>query len=1131
MEGRLFSTSRVAFVLLVGILPVQGATTNSLDLQTDVSADVDAADLVGQDDADVEQINEFQRVAAEVAARQKGMNVADVLEVLGVGSSAAMLLYENAMLAYNSLEVPPTIMRYQSVNSDTGACRIRDYYSYCDWDHEAEPYADFAATETPLSPEDYLRWPDLLTFPTVAQAVVMVVNIEGYDMEAPNLILDRETTVGIFSGNITMWDDERIKRLQSEYVSSRLPSAKITVVVRKDVSGTTDVFKKTLAKFDPDYGALISDLPNTEWTNINPLRFRGNLGVASGVIFNSNSIGYTDLATADAMALMRTAFQQNQGAVVQAGMLGIEYAMFEKGVVLDPVYNTADLMDARGDNAWPITTYTYAIIRTNIRGDRLRQGATCGTVRQLMLFWDWFLSSPHLEEVLAKYASVSMAKSTQEDVLKRLKSVYCESKPIKQADFATGNTGELLTGLGAHIAAPVMELQFLAYSLVDDTANLDFTPNATSTVDKPLNTTEAWRVVVGNDVFQQDWFKNNQYDVKHDLIKGQETYIALPWYLTPLVVIYHLPSNYISANDQLVLDRRAIVDLLNGEIITWDNSHINRLNPWLADRYLDTVILMMGLETEDDVMYQMLFKLLQMPSGISVKGRKRTNMFSSYLQIIQAVENTEGSVAVIPYTALDSQFVRYAHINLVDMQRENAVELSFQSLQQCVGAGSFNPFTFEFQKDVFSVGANNSLCYQLSMPVYVIARYSYADENRFCNNELSPGWQTTAFVRHLFLEETAETNIIHTHSLPLTYLAGHAEHISQVEAALKYMPCGFAIPVNTDNTAFMMFIIILGGSGFVFLLLSTVALACYCQRLKRLKLNPLYGVDVNRVLADLHQALLEETGGNVATYIPQLAAVDPDLFGIGLMTVEGKLFKAGDSEEPFSIQSISKPFLYAFGISYNGFAMMREKVGVEPSGEAFNSEKMGPGNKPFNPYINAGAIATVGMLPFGDTEERYEIIRKYMSDLSFFGDLELDEDVYESETKSADQNRLIGQVLLEHNIVPSEYDMEHGLEAYFMACSTLVTTVDLATMGAVLANAGKHPTTKLDLIAPDIVDEVVSVMMTCGMYNGAGNWMIDVGVPAKSGVSGGIMAVVPNVGAIAVYSPRLNEHYNSVRKG
>lgn len=105
---------------------------------------------------------------------------------------------------------------------------------------------------------------------------------------------------------------------------------------------------------------------------------------------------------------------------------------------------------------------------------------------------------------------VSMAKSTQEDVLKRLKSVYCESKPIKQADFATGNTGELLTGLGAHIAAPVMELQFLAYSLVDDTANLDFTPNATSTVDKPLNTTEAWRVVVGNDVFQQDWFKNNQ---------------------------------------------------------------------------------------------------------------------------------------------------------------------------------------------------------------------------------------------------------------------------------------------------------------------------------------------------------------------------------------------------------------------------------------------------------------------------------------------------------------------------------------------------------------------------------------------------------------------------------------------
>jgi len=390
--------------------------------------------------------------------------------------------------------------------------------------------------------------------------------------------------------------------------------------------------------------------------------------------------------------------------------------------------------------------------------------------------------------------------------------------------------------------------------------------------------------------------------------------------------------------------------------------------------------------------------------------------------------------------------------------------------------------------------------------------------------------EATAFLRYLFLSgPDREKSILREQAFPLTHTAGNEAHVQRLLEVMEYIPCGFPRPPPTSVDSTLLFYVILGAAALSMLVCCCLGVNHHYHRMKRLKLNPLYGINIQKVLENLLEEFKDEKSGAVATYIPQLAVVDPDLFGIAIMTCEGKLYSAGNCHSLFSIQSMSKPFLYAQAVETNGFDMMHAKIGVEPSGDAFNSEKMDKDGKPFNPYINSGAITCVGLLPFGETTTRFETIREFMSSLSYSGDLTMCNDTYQSESSTADQNRLIGKVLLENDILSTSFDVEHGLEAYFMACSTLVSAVECATMVGVLANHGKHPMRDEAIISSDVVDEVNSVMMTCGMYNGAGNWMIDVGIPAKSGVSGGIMAVVPNVCGLAVYSPRLNKHYNSVR--
>ncbi len=280
-------------------------------------------------------------------------------------------------------------------------------------------------------------------------------------------------------------------------------------------------------------------------------------------------------------------------------------------------------------------------------------------------------------------------------------------------------------------------------------------------------------------------------------------------------------------------------------------------------------------------------------------------------------------------------------------------------------------------------------------------------------------------------------------------------------------------------------------------------------------------------LDDLHRRLSNERHGALASYIPELTKADPEWFGICLVTMDGVAYCVGDAARRFTIQSISKPFVYATALADRGREFVATRVGVEPSGDAFNSISLDPQTgAPRNPMINAGAIATTGLVAGDTADAQWQRIHASLS--AFAGrDLDVDESVYRSESATGFRNRAIAWMLKNFGIVDGE--PMPALENYFRQCSLLVDCRDLAGMAATLANGGVHPVTGRRALDAEHVERVLSVMATCGMYDYAGSWLYEVGMPAKSGVGGGIIAVVPGRFGIGVFSPRLDEKGNSVR--
>lgn len=283
-----------------------------------------------------------------------------------------------------------------------------------------------------------------------------------------------------------------------------------------------------------------------------------------------------------------------------------------------------------------------------------------------------------------------------------------------------------------------------------------------------------------------------------------------------------------------------------------------------------------------------------------------------------------------------------------------------------------------------------------------------------------------------------------------------------------------------------------------------------------------------KILNELYQKHLSCTDGHPATYIPELAKANVKNFSIVIATVDGEIFKVGDSEVEFSMQSTSKPFTYGMVLEEMGREFVMSKVGVEPTGEAFNSivELEKNTHRPYNPMINSGAIAISSFIKGGHFNERLHYMTEFFSR---FADhpLRIDETIFESEKTTAHRNRSIAHLLRHFGVIDGKID--ESLDLYFKQCSFMVNTVDLAVMASTLANQGVNPLNGKKALSEEYTGDVLSLMFTCGMYDTSGKWAYSVGIPSKSGVSGAIFGVVPGKMGIAVYSPPINDHGHSIR--
>ena len=269
--------------------------------------------------------------------------------------------------------------------------------------------------------------------------------------------------------------------------------------------------------------------------------------------------------------------------------------------------------------------------------------------------------------------------------------------------------------------------------------------------------------------------------------------------------------------------------------------------------------------------------------------------------------------------------------------------------------------------------------------------------------------------------------------------------------------------------------------------------------------------------------------GAVANYIPELAKANTNEFGICVMSDADKIYFAGDYEKKFTMQSIVKPVILLMALMDKGEEAVRNLVGVESTGkpfDAFNYSDQALKREHINPMINTGAIALCTLINGDSYKEKSERLLNLARKMSDNPNLEIDEDVYLSEKATGNKNRALAYMLKAYGMIYD--DVEDVLDCYFRACSIKVTSIDLAKTAFVLSNKGVNPFTNEEIFSQEYAKYINAVLMTCGMYDGSGEFALNVGVPAKSGVGGGIMAVVPNRMGIGIYSPALDNKGNSV---
>ncbi|XP_043288779.1 glutaminase kidney isoform, mitochondrial isoform X3 [Venturia canescens] len=289
-----------------------------------------------------------------------------------------------------------------------------------------------------------------------------------------------------------------------------------------------------------------------------------------------------------------------------------------------------------------------------------------------------------------------------------------------------------------------------------------------------------------------------------------------------------------------------------------------------------------------------------------------------------------------------------------------------------------------------------------------------------------------------------------------------------------------------------------------------------------------------RHIEDFYWKCKSNTEGKVASYIPQLARMNPDYWGVSVCTIDGQRFSIGDTTIPFTLQSCSKPLTYAIALERLGQEVVHQYVGQEPSGRNFNELVLDYNKKPHNPMINAGAILIISLLktlvkPEMTLAEKFDFTMNYFKRLAGGENMGFNNAVFLSEREAADRNYALGFYMREHKCYPEKTNLREVMDLYFQCCSMEAHCDTMSVMAATLANGGICPITEEKVLKPDGVRDVLSLMHSCGMYDYSGQFAFKVGIPAKSGVSGCLLVVIPNVMGICTWAPPLDPLGNSCK--
>ncbi|MDF1661915.1 MAG: glutaminase A [Planctomycetota bacterium] len=283
-------------------------------------------------------------------------------------------------------------------------------------------------------------------------------------------------------------------------------------------------------------------------------------------------------------------------------------------------------------------------------------------------------------------------------------------------------------------------------------------------------------------------------------------------------------------------------------------------------------------------------------------------------------------------------------------------------------------------------------------------------------------------------------------------------------------------------------------------------------------------------ITKIYHQTKENKSGDVARYIPQLARVDPEQYAVAVCSIDGQRFELGDSEVEFCVQSTCKPINYCVALETHGEEVIHQYIGREPSGQGFNELTLNKEGKPHNPMINAGAIMACSLIkPESTTADRFDYIMNRWNALIGSDKAHFSNSVYLSERQTADRNFALGYFMREHKAFPEDTDLLQTLEFYFQCCSIELTAQSMSIVAATLANGGVCPISGERVFSVKTVQHCLSLMYSCGMYDFSGEFAFSIGLPAKSGVAGALMIVVPNVMGICTWSPRLDSLGNSVR--